>query len=353
MNRVFLKVAVPVIALILLLGLVVLMAGGFDEKIAPGLRPLKSSDYNGDVFTVIEREQAVFEKVPASIEAKQATIISSRILARIDKVYVRAGDRVRKGQLLIELERSDLQSGVLQAKAAIRAIAARLTAAKQTLKRSNQLVAKGLLAQSEQEKAQAAHDELLAEQLSAKQALKAAEVAFDFARINAPINGRIVDRFAEPGDIAQPGQKLLSLYNPASLRVEASVRERLAVSLVAQQSVMVTVPALGKQFVSDIEELVPAGDSGSRSFSVKARLPETEQLLPGMYALLHVPAGRQKMLLASKQYVKQVGQLDVVWLRHGGNIERRLIRTAKEYPNGLLEVVSGLQKGDELLPVRQ
>ena len=130
----------------------------------------------------------------------------------------------------------------------------------------------GLIAVADRDAARANAAALEAELASARQALEEAESAVGYAEIHSPIAGRIVDRFAEPGDTASPGQKLLSLYNPFSLRIEARVREHLALSLQNGQELDVEVPAVGKLFSASVEEIVPAADPGSRSFLVRAIL---------------------------------------------------------------------------------
>ena len=341
---------IPLTTISCLLLMVAWIAGIFDEKIAPGNETTITQKY-ANVIEVIKTEQRSYEPVPATIQAKQATIISSRILARIEKIHVRAGDSVKKGTLLLELEKTDLQSRHAQTQAAVNAISARLIEAKKSLERAIELTKSGMISTADLDRAQANHDALIADRISAQQADNESQAALGFSKIYAPINGRIVDRFAEPGDTAQPGIQLLSLYNPLSLRVEAHVRERLALSLKLSQQLTVIIPATKHHIPSEIEELVPAGNSGSRSFLVKSRLQYSDGLLPGMYAQLLVPTERSTRLLIPANRVAKVGQLDVIWLNQNGIAERRFIRTGKTTDDHLIEVISGLKEGDQLLPI--
>jgi RND family efflux transporter MFP subunit len=342
------RIFAPIVAIAGLLIIVLWMAGYFDTKIAPGVAN-ENSLLNAEWVTVIRRTEPVFETVPASIEAKQATTISARIIARIEKISVRAGSLVSQGQLLIELERSDLQSRADQAQSQANSIAARLTEAGLGLDRATDLAAKKLIAQSAMDSARANHDALLADHMNATQALKEAVSSLKFASITAPIDGRIVDRFAEPGDTAQPGQPLLSLYNPSSLRVEANVREHLAVSLTEGMSIEVSIPSKSLIVESNMEEMVPAGNVGSRSFTIKARLNAVEDLLPGMYAQLKIPAGQQSQLVIPADCIQVIGQLEIVSVKSAGRIERRYVRTGKKLDKGMVEVVSGLVEGEQVM----
>jgi RND family efflux transporter MFP subunit len=345
------KWLLPIAAIAALLLIIAWLAGAFREKIRPGMTGQQIQSLQ-DGVAVLRETIRVSEPVPATVGARQATTISSRTLARITAIPVRAGDTVTKGQLLLELERSELESRLQQASERVRAVTARLTEARQSLERAERLYERDLVATAALDEARANHDALTAELATAQQAVREAEVALSYTEIRSPIDGRVVERFAEPGDTASPGDKLLSLYNPLSLRVEAAVREGLALALELGQELRVEIPVLNRVLPARIEELVPAADPGSRSFMVKARIDYDGLLLPGMYARMLVPAGRESLLLVPADRVVRYGQLDIVWVASDGHADRRFIRTGREVRPGMLEVVSGLSESDRLLPPR-
>jgi RND family efflux transporter MFP subunit len=342
---------IPVVAVTALLLIIAWMAGAFRDKVEPGLTLLEPES-SEQAVAVMSEDIQVTEPVPAGIGARQATTISSRTLARITNIMVRAGDMVEKGQLLLELERSDLESRLQQASEQVRAVSARLTEARQSLDRAEQLYEQKLVAAAVLDEARANHEALSADLASARQAAREAEIAISFTEIRSPIDGRVVERFAEPGDTASPGDKLLSLYNPLSMRIEASVRETLALPLELGQELEVEIPASGDRLTARIEELVPAADPGSRSFMVKAQVDYSGQLLPGMYARMLVPAGTETLLLAPADRVVSYGQLNIVWVISNDRIDRRFIRIGREVRPGMLEVISGLEENEMILPPR-
>jgi len=344
------RILLPVIAVLVLLLLVAWIAGYFTSKIEPGVAP-QANINDHDTVPVVLQTAAFSEPVPASVAAKQATIISSRLLARITAIKVRAGDYVDQGELLIELEKTDLLARSQQASERIKVVQARLKEAQQALERAQELRQRGLVAQANLDAANANASALEAELASARQSRQETETAVSFTDIQSPLAGRVVDRFAEPGDTASPGQKLLSLYNPFSLRVEAQVREGLALSLETGKQLAVDVPSLEQSFIATIEEIVPAADPGSRSFLVKAILPSNPSLLPGMYARVQIPAGERQRLLIPADRVARVGQLDVVWVYEQGVVDRRFVRLGPAVAGDYIEVISGLELGERLLPV--
>ena len=205
-----------------------------------------------------------------------------------------------------------------------------------------------LVAVAELDQAQAQFESLTADLAAAVQAHKEALTAVEYSQIVSPIDGRVVDRFSEPGDIASPGEKLMALYNPLSLRVEAQVREQLALSLTLGQSLEVFVPVLEKIIPAIIEERVPAANPGARSFLVKAMVDYDEKLLPGMFVRLLIPRGNQTGIVIPSHLVTQVGQLNIVWVYQAGDLQKRIVRLGRELPNERVVVSAGLRPGDKL-----
>ena len=344
------KILLPLLAIVALLLMIAWMAGLFVEKIEPGM-VAGEQNFTGEPVTVEASVVTIIEKVPASVEAAQATLISSRLLARIVAVKVRAGDSVSRGDLLLELENSDIRAQVQQAEAIIDANTARLNEARQNLGRVKELQASDVMSLADLDKAQAIHDALLADLAGARQALEEAKTAMAYTRILAPFDGRVVDRFAEPGDTAQPGMKLLALYNPLSLRVEAQVREVVALGLEVGQALQVEIPSMQTVVDAVIEERVPAADPGSRSFLVKASVAFNKSLLPGMYARLLVPVGNGTQLVIPADRVVHVGQLDLVWVFEDGQSYRRFVRIGQVDENGQVQILAGLKEGELVLPL--
>ena len=353
MNTTLIKKAfIPVIAIIILLTMVAWLAGSFDEKIAPklqGNQHLKSSVPISEQFIVSYKELIAYEPVSAGIEAKQATIISSRLLARIEQIKVRAGDTVAQGDVLIELEKSDLLALVSQAQERIKGVSARYHEAEKSLTRAKKLYSNKLLSAAELDSQKASFQSIEAELTAAKQARHQAQSTLAYATITAPIDGKVVNRFAEPGDTAQLGKKLLAIYNPLTLRVEANVREQLAITLQQGQVLQVEVPSINQTLSAQIEEIVPAANTASRSFLIKASISNNLKLLPGMYAKMLIPTKSQQVLQVPSNKIVTIGQLNVVWIEENGELQRRFVRLGKHSSETMTIVLSGLNAGDTVI----
>jgi len=347
------KIVMPLLAISLLLVMVAWLAGEFKDKVYPDYEQSTSASIaSAQTFTVKSSSEATFEAVSASVTAKQATIISSRLLARIDKINVRAGDEVKKGDVLITLENTDLTSKVIEANEQVKAMQARYTESQQNFKRAQTLFHKKIVSQFDLDKSKADYQSIIAELTATKQNLAQAKTTLSYATLRAPIDGKVVDRFAEPGNTAQAGSKLLSLYNPLTLRVEAHVREQLALTLTQGQSIKIDLPTIKQNLSGLVEEIVPAANTGSRSFLTKISLPYQENLLPGMYARLLIPAGQLTKIYLPRTSVFKVGQLNFVNVIIDGQSQRRFVRLGKSNKDKFVSIISGLVTGEQVLITR-
>jgi RND family efflux transporter MFP subunit len=341
------KWAIPILAVVGLLIVVAWMAGMFTSQVAPGLLN-KAKNNVLSSYTVELSSRPKVESIPAGIKAREATLLSSQILARIKNIHVRAGDNVVAGQLLVTLESEGLKAQLAQAVALEDAIQASLKEAQDTLERTQTLKDKGLVSQSVLDNAVTSFRRLGSEHVAAKQRVQAAQTALDYSIIHSPFSGVVVERAAEPGNMASPGQLLLSLYDPLTLQIEADVRESLATQLEIGRKIKVEINSIDKDIEATIVEIVPAADPVARAFLVKAGIEFNPNLKPGMFARMLVKQGTEEVLLLPLEYVKNYGQLDMVWLLKEGNISRRFVRLGRSHLNQI-EIVSGLKSGDVLV----
>lgn len=339
--------AVPFATIAGLLLIIMWVAGAFDTKIEPN-EISSASKYNAHTLALKISTIPSYEYVSATIHSKQSIQVAARILAPIKSIKVKAGDLVKKGDLLIELDNRNNQANVAQSKENIRAIYANLVQAKSHHLRIKHLFSKESATKAQLEQANANYQSLKAQLASAKQRLQSAQTTSSYSQIKAQFSARVIDRYAEPGDLAAPGMKLLTLYDPNSLRIEANIRESLAITLKIGQQLDTQVPTLNKTIQANIDEIVPAANPGSRSFLIKATIEHDEHMLPGMFAKISIPSGKSEQLLIPENYIKKMGQLDVTWVLENNTAIRRFIRIGQKRGN-MVQVLSGLNANDKLI----
>ena len=132
------------------------------------------------------------------------------------------------------------------------------------------------------------------------------------------------------------------------MRLEAWVRESIAIGLKRGDTVAVRLDALGERLEGTVEEIVPQAEAGSRSFLVKVALPQHENLFPGMFGRLLLPAGSVKRVLVPERAVSRVGQLHYVVLADERNT-RRLVVPGERMGDGRIEILSGVAAGEAVI----
>ena len=327
------------------------LVAGCGDRVAPGEVDIERKVVaESDTRVVEEVTMSSMEWVSGDVVSARHTTVASRVLARIEEVRVRAGSFVRKGDVLVMLDARDLKAQLGTAEEALRAAEARLELAVQEYGRAEELVGGGVAPQRQLDEANSELRSARADVGGRQSARDEARTAVSFAEIRATVNGRVVDRLAEPGETAVPGNPLLRVYDPTLLRVEAPVRESLAVSLDVGQSLSVDLPALGVVFEGRIDEIVPFAERGSRTLLVKVSLPRTSsRLFSGMFARVAIPGGERVRLLVPENAIDRIGQLEFATVVNaGGESERRLVTTGGPSIDGRIEVLSGLAPGERV-----
>lgn len=348
-----LKTALVWIAGMAALALIVAyLAGAFSEKIQPTDIPRARESValpahtEGRVEAIREK---VFERIPGTIAAKHEISVSSRILATIEDVLVRSGDSIGEGSPLVVLDSRDLEARELHAERQLEAAQAQLTESSKEYERGQALFRQNVVPLAQFDRAERGYRVASAQVDSARQSLAEARVARTHARILAPKEGRVVDRLAEPGDTAIPGQPLLKIYDPSDLRLETYVRESLATSLNRGQGIEVVIDALGSSLMGRVAEVVPQAEPGARAFLVKIALPVDPRVYPGMFGRAVIETGETDSLYVPAQAVRTVGQLDYVTLLSGDSSPaRQLIHLGQARRAGQVEVLSGVTSGDRV-----
>jgi membrane fusion protein, multidrug efflux system len=348
-------------------GVVVLMlwlAGWFSPKVPLGLPSARGEAPPAAGRTV--RVEAVApprcEWAVGTVRAVHETSIGSKLLARVVEVNIKAGQKVREGDVLVRLDDSDLRARLNQANAAVNSAEAVRVQAAGDEKRYAQLVKTRTISQQDYDKAVAALHTAEADLLRLKAAVNEVQAALDSATIRSPMNATVIDKKVDVGDMVAPGQLLATLFDPERMQLVASVRESLADHLQIGRDIGVKVGRIDKVCYGRVSEIVPEAQSASRTFQVKVTGPCPPGVYSGMFGRIQIPLEKQAMLVIPRRAVRTVGQLELVEVVEKGGTGRRAVRTGrpladeevKLFPNLLqaepyVEVLSGLSEGEEVM----
>lgn len=330
-----------------LIAVMAYFSGAFHEKAT--VRDSAAVRLEGERLVLATESVPVVEPVPGTVSATDETLVGSRILASVTGVHVRSGDRVERGDLLVEFDDSAQRSVLAQRQQAEASGAAATEEAELGRDRAVKLFKSGNLSRADYDRALTTYRVQAADLERARRAVAEAQAQLDYTRIVAPISGTVVDRYAEAGDTTVPGQALLRLFNPGRLRVEALLRESLIDRVHQGQEITARIGALDLTVRAVVEEIVPTADPGSRSFLIKALLPPQADLYPGMFARLEIPVDNREGLTVPTAALVRTGQLTFVYVEDdAGNAHRRSVRTGVIEADQV-EVISGLRAGDVII----
>ncbi|MCX7425419.1 MAG: efflux RND transporter periplasmic adaptor subunit [Planctomycetia bacterium] len=323
----------------------------WNKKIAPEETAVAARELgpNDRTDAVHEVEKEYMEEAVGTLKAASRTEISARVLAPIERITVRAGQRVRQRDELIVLDRRAVETQKSQVQASLVAAQASVQQAEANFKRDSQLLTSRTISQEQFDQSKANVEVARAQLNHAQQALAESEVMLSYTTILAPRSGIIVDRLAEEGDMAQPGVPLLVLYDPTSLRLEVPVMENLALKLRVGDELSVRIDALNRTVTAKVDEIVPQAEAASRSFLVKVAMPKEEGLFEGMFGRLLIPAGKRRHLCLATAAIDKIGQLELVdVVEPDKTLQRRFVKTGRLGMPGRVEVLSGLAVGERV-----
>ncbi len=349
-----------------------------NDKIKPGFvkNNIPENTIHPDHIISVEKKEItqMYEAV-GTIRPLTESVIESQISAQVLKVFYVPGMSVKEGDPLIDLDARRLSSQLNQAQEGLAIAKKHLSQAYKsidetkamldqnlaTYNRSKKLFESGVVSsqrldidksaylqsKARLEKSKESEHAARAAIRKAQQVVKEARIAKGFTKILSPANGVVVKRMIDPGDLAVPGKPLLIIQTSGSLRIEANVREGLISRVSIGNEYQVDIKSIEKTIVSKVEEIVPYADPATRTFLIKAALPEIKGIYPGMFGKLLIPVDKHQTLLIPQGAVKLVGQLELVYVKKSGAWQSVYVKTGKKFGNKI-EVLSGL-KGDETI----
>jgi len=303
---------------------------------------------NRPLGVVLSERLRVRRELIGSIQSRVPIEAASRVAAGVIEITVRAGDHVKRDQVIVTLDAHDLKAQVAQAQGQLAAAQGESRRATADKKRFSALFARGSVTASERDAAEAAYRGAAGRVAQARAAVAAARAGLEYATVRSPVDAVVVERLAEPGDMAMPGRPLVRLYDANALRVELQVPEDLARYIEPATPLEVRVDATGAAYHTQVSEIVPASDPASRIFLVRAPLPSGQHLQPGMFARATFAAGSEAVLTLPRAAVERIGQLETVRVYSEGRIQTRMVSLGRRFGDRI-EVLAGLAPGEHVI----
>ena len=312
-------------------------------------------------FVSSEVTQPALTSLPLTIEfsgplvAPRTAIVRAKAAGTLLSLAVAEGSRVRPGQVIGEIDLSDLQSRVTDRSALVESAQAGLLEAERQHTANVGLAAQSFISATALQSSQAKLDAARAQLKSAQAQLSTSRLTMKEATLAAPIGGIVGKRYVVPGEKVSAEQQIVSVVDLSTLELAGSVGTHEVSLLKPGQAVRVTVEGQAGTVAGRIDRIAPAAEAGTRAIGVVVVLENRdEQFRAGQYAQATAKlADTVERLTVPTTAVGQASGQDFVWALEKGALVRRIVITGRrDAVTGRTEISKGLEPGTQVLAVR-
>ncbi len=315
------------------------------------------SDASSAVSVVVkspaEPDGGAFITASGSVESEHFARLSTRNMGYVSKVYVKVGDPVRKGQRLLDINSEEIDAKKAQAQASLTQAKAQLTVAEKNYERYRKLFEEKSASQKELDDMTLQYEMAKANYERTQQIEKEIDAMMAYSHIRAPFSGVITSKNVKMGDMARPGQPLMSLEAPGAFVARAMVPESSIESVKKGQRVTVFVKSLGKTLEGKVTEVSASSQDSGGQYLVKVDLEMIDEvkLFSGMYVSVMIPVpgqGSQSLFVDQSALVRK-GELDGIYtISESGTAILRWLKLG-QHMGDQVEVLSGLNPDERYI----
>jgi len=284
------------------------------------------------------RSERVSQKLEAlgNARANESVDISSKSSNVVTAVTFRDGERVKRGQVLVQLDNAQARADVAEAQAA-------LTESESQYNRSRELLNTQALSKS-------SFDQLVATLAANRARLGAAQARLEDTVIRAPFSGRVGLRRVSVGTLISPGDVITTLDDTSVIKLDFSVPENFLAGLREGLSIRASAPAFpGRSFAGSVSSIDSRVDMNTRSVTVRALLANDDGALkPGMFLNVSLANDEREALVIPEEALTPEAERQYVFVVSEGKVSRREVHIGGRRP-GSVEVLAGLSAGERVI----
>ena len=288
--------------------------------------------------------------MPGTVISDDRIELSSRVVGFIQYLDVREGQHVSKDELLVQIDPAEINETIRQAQATVEAAWKDLGDATRDVEKYEALASSGAIATDTLRKAKVRHDIAQATLSKAEAGLAGTQAQQSYAEIRSPVDGVVIIRHKQRGDMAMTGSPILTIESRQVLLFRIFVPESQLSQFSPSLDVKVKIDALpGRDIDGHVLRIIPSGDPTTRRYQVDVALPPDPDLLPGMFGRAEIVLGSDQAVAVPHRALIQRGGLDGVFVIDGDGTARfRWLRFGREW-NGLVKITAGLSEGEKIL----
>ena len=298
--------------------------------------------------------------------ARSRAAVGAKIIGRVVELPVDEGDTIEAGDIIAVLDSEDLQASVRLAEASLNEARARLADAERELVRQAGLVEDQLTSQALYDTAITQRDVAVAQVGTAEARLNAAQAQLDYTVVRAPIDGVIIERNIEVGEMVAPGGftsqqstgSIVRIADPTSLEVEADINESYIARLQLGQRASIRVDAVPDfEYSGSLRQIVPTADRQRAVVQVKVSIDNIDvRLVPDMsctVTFLEEGVDESELvqppkLLVPEEAIQYAGGAAFVF-RVDDDVLRRTRVELGGASNGRVEILGGVSGGETVV----
>lgn len=298
--------------------------------------------------------------------ARSRAAVGAKIIGRVVELPVDEGDTIAAGDIIAVLDSEDLQASVRLAEASLNEARARLADAERELVRQAGLVEDQLTSQALYDTAITQRDVAVAQVGTAEARLNAAQAQLDYTVVRAPIDGVIIERNIEVGEMVAPGGftsqqstgSIVRIADPTSLEVEADINESYIARLQLGQRASIRVDAVPDfEYSGSLRQIVPTADRQRAVVQVKVSIDNIDvRLVPDMsctVTFLEEGVDESELvqppkLLVPEEAIQYAGGAPFLF-RIDDDVLRRTRVQLGEASDGRVEILEGVSGGETIV----
>ena len=282
--------------------------------------------------------------------AKNSVNVSTRMMGYITSLRADVGDFVSAGQGLVSINNTDIQAKGGQANAQIAQAQANFNIAQKDFQRFQNLYNNQSASQKELDDMRARYEMAKANLDGAKMMKNEVNSQYRYTNITAPISGVITAKFANQGDLANPGMPILTIESSGNLQAQVLVSEQDITLIKSGMPVKVLMKSTNNEVTGTVDEISRSATNTGGQYLVKINVPQSRDYLPGMFVNVVFPFKRsgsvnqdfQESVTVPKSALVENGQLTGIYTVSSANTAMlRWIKTGKTLGDQV-EILSGL-----------
>jgi len=294
--------------------------------------------------------------ISGSLAPLTQSLVKSTVAGQVRQVMVREGQSVKVGDIVAEIDTTDLRARLDAAKAEQEERSSRLTIATRNRDTNRALLKQNFISQNAYDQTQSTYQGSDAAVRWADAQVRMATKAINDAVVRSPIAGVVAKRMVNGGERITPDAPIVNIVDLSRLELEAAIPASDVPSVVLGQSVRFRVDGFGeRQFEGKIERINPVAEPGSRAIKLFVAVPNPDYSLKGgMFAegFVMLTQAAVSSVIPHSAVFEEAGQSYVFSIDAGKLAKHAVSIGQKDEVSGLVAVKSGLAEGATVVRIR-